>query len=73
MRWSRQLEVRMQLPAGVQIEQYADQPRVVAESVWSSSGHSQALAIVVCFLFLGWRTGIVVATGAAGAGPGGDW
>jgi multidrug efflux pump subunit AcrB len=64
----------MQLPAGVQIEQYADQPRVVAESVefelaFLEASHQR----VVCFLFLGQRTGIVVATGAAGAGPGGDW
>jgi multidrug efflux pump subunit AcrB len=63
---SRQLEqVRAQLPAGVQIEQYADQPRVVAESVWEfERAFLEALAIVlaVCFLFLGWRTGIVVAT-----------
>jgi multidrug efflux pump len=62
----RQLEqVRAQLPAGVQIEQYADQPRVVAESVWEfERAFLEALAIVlaVCFLFLGWRTGIVVAT-----------
>ncbi len=58
-------QVRAQLPAGVQIEQYADQPRVVAESVWEfERAFLEALAIVlaVCFLFLGWRTGIVVAT-----------
>jgi multidrug efflux pump len=52
------------LPAGVQIQQYADQPRVVAESVWEfERSFLEALAIVlaVSFLFLGWRTGIVVA------------
>ena len=57
--------VRAQLPAGVQIEQYADQPKVVSESVWEfERAFLEALAIVlaVCFLFLGWRTGIVVAT-----------
>ena len=57
-------QVRSQLPAGVQIQQYADQPRVVAESVWEfERSFLEALAIVlaVSFLFLGWRTGIVVA------------
>ncbi len=57
-------ELRADLPAGVQIEQYADQPRVVAESVWEfERSFLEALAIVlaVSFLFLGWRTGIVVA------------
>jgi len=57
-------QVRQELPAGVQIEQYADQPRVVAESVWEfERSFLEALAIVlaVSFLFLGWRTGIVVA------------
>jgi multidrug efflux pump subunit AcrB len=41
-----------------------DQPRVVAESVWEfERSFLEALAIVlaVSFLFLGWRTGIVVA------------
>ena len=47
------------------IQQYADQPRVVAESVWEfERSFLEALAIVlaVSFVFLGWRTGIVVAT-----------
>jgi multidrug efflux pump len=60
----RLAQVRQDLPAGVQIEQYADQPRVVAESVWEfERSFLEALAIVlgVSFLFLGWRTGIVVA------------
>jgi multidrug efflux pump len=58
-------KVRAALPAGVEIEQYADQPRVVAESVWEfERAFLEALIIVliVCFVFLGWRTGIVVAT-----------
>jgi multidrug efflux pump len=58
-------KVRAALPAGVEIEQYADQPRVVAESVWEfERAFLEALVIVliVCFVFLGWRTGIVVAT-----------
>jgi multidrug efflux pump subunit AcrB len=57
-------QVRQELPLGVEIQQYADQPRVVAESVWEfERSFLEALAIVlaVSFLFLGWRTGIVVA------------
>ncbi|MCX2864704.1 efflux RND transporter permease subunit [Paucibacter sp. PLA-PC-4] len=60
----RVAQLRQELPVGVQIEQYADQPRVVAESVWEFERvFLEALAIVlaVSFLFLGWRTGIVVA------------
>lgn len=57
-------KVRQDLPVGVDIHQYADQPRVVAESVWEfERSFLEALAIVlaVSFLFLGWRTGLVVA------------
>jgi len=60
----RLAQVRQELPAGVEIQQYADQPRVVSESVWEfERSFLEALAIVlaVSFLFLGWRTGIVVA------------
>jgi multidrug efflux pump len=60
----RMSEVRRQLPAGVELEKYADQPRVVADSVWEfERAFLEALAIVlaVSLLFLGWRTGIVVA------------
>ncbi|WP_137890541.1 efflux RND transporter permease subunit [Ramlibacter sp. 2FC] len=60
----RMAQVRQELPVGVEIQQYADQPRVVAESVWEfERSFLEALAIVlaVSFLFLGWRTGIVVA------------
>src|SRR5205814_9065242 len=49
---------------GVEIQQYADQPRVVEESVSEfERSFLEALAIVlaVSFVFLGWRTGIVVA------------
>ncbi|HWI11948.1 MAG TPA: efflux RND transporter permease subunit, partial [Burkholderiaceae bacterium] len=56
--------LRQELPAGVEVQQYADQPRVVEESVWEfERSFLEALAIVlaVSFLFLGWRTGIVVA------------
>ena len=57
-------QIRQELPAGVDIQQYADQPRVVSESIWEfERAFLEALAIVlaVSFLFLGWRTGIVVA------------
>jgi len=57
-------QIRQELPAGVEIQQYADQPRVVADSIWEfERAFLEALAIVlaVSFLFLGWRTGIVVA------------
>jgi len=60
----RLAQVRQELPAGVEIQQYADQPRVVDASVWEfERSFLEALAIVlaVSFLFLGWRTGIVVA------------
>ncbi len=60
----RLAQLRQELPAGVEIQQYADQPGVVAESVWEfERSFLEALAIVlaVSFLFLGWRTGIVVA------------
>jgi len=60
----RLAQIRQDIPAGVEIQQYADQPRVVAESVWEfERSFLEALAIVlaVSFLFLGWRTGIVVA------------
>jgi multidrug efflux pump subunit AcrB len=60
----RMAQIRQELPVGVEIQQYADQPRVVAESVWEfERSFLEALVIVlaVSFLFLGWRTGIVVA------------
>ncbi|WP_236961716.1 efflux RND transporter permease subunit [Hydrogenophaga sp. SL48] len=60
----RLAQIRSELPAGVEIQQYADQPRVVADSIWEfERAFLEALAIVlaVSFLFLGWRTGIVVA------------
>jgi multidrug efflux pump len=60
----RLAQIQQEIPAGVEIRQYADQPRVVAESVWEfERSFLEALAIVlaVSFLFLGWRTGIVVA------------
>jgi multidrug efflux pump subunit AcrB len=63
------LDARMQavqaaLPQGVTVDKVADQPRIVDESVWEfERSFLEALAIVlaVCFLSLGWRTGLVVA------------
>jgi multidrug efflux pump len=57
-------EVRAQTPVGVEIDQIADQPRVVAEAVGEfTNSFVEALVIVllVSFASLGWRTGIVVA------------
>ena len=57
-------EVRAQTPVGVEIDQIADQPKVVAEAVGEFTGSFvEALVIVllVSFASLGWRTGIVVA------------
>lgn len=56
--------IRAELPVGVDIEQYADQSKVAEQSVWEfEKVFLEALIIVlaVSFLFLGWRTGIVVA------------
>ena len=57
-------DLKTQIPIGVQIDQIADQPKVVEESVGEFL-HSfvEALVIVlaVSFVSLGWRTGIVVA------------
>jgi multidrug efflux pump len=56
--------IRAELPAGVEVGQVADQPRVVERSVGEfQESLAEALAIVmaVSFLSLGWRTGIVVA------------
>jgi multidrug efflux pump subunit AcrB len=51
----RLAQIRQEIPAGVEIQQYADQPRVVAESVWEfERSFLEALAIVlaVSFVFL---------------------
>ncbi len=57
-------EVRARTPVGIEIEQIADQPKVVEEAVGEfSRSFIEALAIVllVSFASLGARTGIVVA------------
>jgi multidrug efflux pump subunit AcrB len=56
-------KIQAELPYGVELERVADQPSVVAESIWEfERSLLEALAIVlaVCLLSLGWRTGIVV-------------
>ena len=60
----RQAVLQASLPAGVTIEKIADQPTVVDEAVWEferSFLEALAIVLVVCFIALGWRTGIVVA------------
>jgi len=60
----RQAELEAMLPAGVTLERYADQPQVADAAVWEfEKSFLEALVIVlaVCFLFLGWRSGVVVA------------
>ncbi len=57
-------EIAPQLPTGVSIEQIADQPRVVEESVGEflrSFVEALVIVLAVSFLSLGWRAGIVVA------------
>jgi multidrug efflux pump len=60
----RMAKLKVALPLGVAVDKVADQPKIIEESVWEfEKSFLEALAIVlaVCFLFLGWRTGIVVA------------
>jgi multidrug efflux pump len=56
--------ITAELPVGVEVTQIADQPHIVDESVSEfvkSFGEALAIVLVVGFLSLGWRTGIVVA------------
>jgi multidrug efflux pump subunit AcrB len=60
----RMARIKAALPLGVTVDKVADQPTIIDESVWEfERSFLEALAIVlaVCFLSLGWRTGIVVA------------
>jgi multidrug efflux pump len=53
-----------ELPVGINVTQIADQPQVVRSSVSEfveSFAEALAIVLVVSFLSLGWRTGIVVA------------
>src|SRR4029078_80163 len=52
------------LPVGIEVTQIADQPQIVKHSVSDflrSFLEALAIVLVVSFLSLGWRTGIVVA------------
>ena len=56
--------ITFELPVGVEIQQIADQPQIVEHSVAEfvqSFVEALAIVLVVCFISLGWRTGIVVA------------
>jgi len=56
--------IQSDLPLGISLSQYIDQPSLVEDSVWEfERAFLEALAIVlaVTFFFLGWRAGIVVA------------
>src|SRR6516162_6510138 len=55
--------ITAELPVGIEVTQIADQPHIVDESVSEfvkSFGEALAIVLVVGFLSLGWRTGIVV-------------
>src|SRR5882757_4673739 len=56
--------ITLELPVGVEVTQIADQPQIVDHSVSEflrSFAEALAIVLVVSFLSLGWRTGIVVA------------
>src|SRR5215467_3454165 len=53
-----------ELPFGIEVTQIADQPHIVSESVSEfveTFAEALVIVLVVSFLSLGWRTGIVVA------------
>ncbi len=56
--------ITAELPVGVEITQIADQPQIVENSVsefFKVFAEALVIVLVVSFLSLGWRTGIVVA------------
>lgn len=56
--------IKAELPVGIEVAQIADQPHIVADSVsefFRTFLEALAIVLVVSFLSLGWRTGIVVA------------
>ena len=56
--------VRSELPVGIEFEQVSDQPRVVKFAIGEfmrALGEAVAIVLVVSFLSLGFRTGLVVA------------
>src|SRR5438445_468625 len=55
--------ITFELPVGIEITQIADQPQIVEHSVTEfleSFVEALAIVLVVSFISLGWRTGIVV-------------
>jgi len=57
--------IQGELPQGIELERVADQPTTVRESIWEferSLVEALVIVLAVCFLSLGWRMGIVVAT-----------
>ena len=58
-------DAKTQVPTGVEIDQITDQPRVVEELVSEflrSFVEALAIVLIVSFISLGWRSGLVVAT-----------
>ncbi|MEH6462181.1 efflux RND transporter permease subunit [Chitinimonas sp. JJ19] len=56
--------IRAELPVGIEIHAVSDQPKVVKDSIHEfvkSLIEAVAIVLVVSFLSLGWRTGLVVA------------
>ncbi len=56
--------IRADLPAGITLQQVADQPEVIGEAVGEfvlKFGMALGVVLVISFLSLGWRVGIVVA------------
>ena len=56
--------ITAELPVGIEVTQIADQPHIVEESVsefFKTFVEALVIVLVVSFLSLGWRTGIVVA------------
>ncbi len=61
-----QAHIQKELPLGMELEQVADQPEVVKDSInefVETLVLAVAIVLLVCFLSLGVRTGIVVALG----------
>ncbi len=57
-------QIRAELPAGIELQQIADQPAVIGESVDEfllKFAVALGVVLAVSFLSLGWRVGIVVA------------
>jgi multidrug efflux pump len=56
--------IRADLPVGIEVHQYANQPAVVARSVdefMKTLAEAVIIVLLVTFASLGWRTGLVVA------------